>query len=264
MNSLAAVALLTGYCPLLRAWFANRATTLRPALTWATAAWTARLAATASADSMTLVYLALCLAACSGVAVLGARRPGVGAWNFVVGGLLVVLLLPVASGLGTPRLEPAHLIFLSASLAVVLLNYLPTRPGMAVPMVGIALAADLTRSAGINVPAIVNELAWIALALAPWIAWLALRCSGSAREVDRVWFAFRDGYGFLWAERVREQFNRSAASSGSRAHLGWKGLVPAGADDGESLRTLQALLKRFGPVETESSRKASASQDDAD
>jgi len=33
---------------------------------------------------------------CAGVAVLGARRPGMTAWNFVVAGLLAVLLLPVA------------------------------------------------------------------------------------------------------------------------------------------------------------------------
>jgi hypothetical protein len=44
-----------------------------------------------------LRYLALCLTGCVGVAVLGARRPGVGAWDFVLLGLLAVLLL-VAGG----------------------------------------------------------------------------------------------------------------------------------------------------------------------
>ena len=58
----------------------------------ATAAWPgSRVAA--------LGYTALSLTGCAGVAVLGARRPGVGPWNFVLLGLLAVMLLPLAEGL---------------------------------------------------------------------------------------------------------------------------------------------------------------------
>src|ERR1700722_6906550 len=122
MNALPALVMLTGFYPLARAALANRTTTLRPALAWTAAALAAWTAVTFDPDSLALPYLALCLSGCAGVAVLGARRPGAGAWNFVVGGLLAVFLLPVASGLGTPRLEPAHLIFAGATLTVVLLN----------------------------------------------------------------------------------------------------------------------------------------------
>jgi hypothetical protein len=247
MNAWSGLLLLTGYYPLLRARAANGNTTLRPALRWAAAAWTAWVAAAFDSESLTLPYLALCLSGCAGVAVLGARRPGVGAWNFVVGGLLVVLLLPVASGLGTPRLEPAHLVFLSATLIVVLLNYLPTRPGVAVLPTGVAFALEVTRLAGVSLPEEAKPIGRALLTLAPWMAWLAQRRRAQVREVDCVWFGFRDRYGFLWAERVREQFNRSATSAGWSAKLGWSGLRTSEADDAELLRTLQALLKRFGP-----------------
>ena len=64
-------------------------------------------------------YVALALTGCVAVAVLGARRPGAAAWNLVVGGLLVVLLLPLAEGalIGTPiHLGTFRTTFLAAVL----------------------------------------------------------------------------------------------------------------------------------------------------
>ena len=46
-----------------------------------------------------LGYLALCFTGCVGVAVLGARRPHVGAWHFVVLGLLGVMALPLVENM---------------------------------------------------------------------------------------------------------------------------------------------------------------------
>jgi hypothetical protein len=245
MNTLPALAVLTGFYPLARAVLANRTTTLRPALAWAAAALAAWVATPLDPASVAVPYLALCLSGCAGVAVLGARRPGVGAWNFVVGGLLAVQMLPVASGLGTPRLEPAHIIFLGATLVVVLLNYLPTRTGAAVPLAGAAFAAELARLAGARIPDGARVAGWLLLAAAPWTVTAALRWGAPANATDRLWIGFRDCYGVLWAQRVREQFNRSAASVGLPVRLAWPGLRPAGSDDGEPLATLRALLKRF-------------------
>src|SRR5262249_24210767 len=117
---------------LLVAWRANRRTALCQALNWAWAAWAAWTAtavadATAATSGDWLRYLALCLTGCAGVAVLGARRPGVGAWNFVVFGLLAVMLLPVAEGLvltGSLHLDGLRIVFLGGTLAVVALNYM--------------------------------------------------------------------------------------------------------------------------------------------
>src|SRR5882724_2886965 len=99
MRSVNLILLFGTAYPLWHAWRANATTTLRPSIAWGAAAWLAWLAAFALDDPTNLWrYLALSLTACAGVSVLGARRPGVGAWNFVVVGLLAVLLIPVARG----------------------------------------------------------------------------------------------------------------------------------------------------------------------
>src|SRR5260370_29588710 len=102
MQVVFAIAFITGAVALWIAWLANRRTALAHALAWATAAWLAWGWASfvgfadlnARADLGR--YVALCLTGCAAVAVLGARRPGVAAWNFVVLGLLAILLLPLA------------------------------------------------------------------------------------------------------------------------------------------------------------------------
>src|SRR4051812_48524005 len=89
--------------PLAAAGWANRSTSLFHAIVWSwlgLPSWVM----TVAAGTPEWRYLTLVLIGCAGVAVLGARRPGVVAWHFVVWGLLVVLLLPVAeaAALGTP------------------------------------------------------------------------------------------------------------------------------------------------------------------
>ena len=56
------------------------------ALIWAVAAWAAWM--TAALVDGTSTWVALALTASAGAAVLGARRPGVVPWNFVVAALL--------------------------------------------------------------------------------------------------------------------------------------------------------------------------------
>src|SRR5262245_12244832 len=111
---------LTGAYPLWRAWRANRRTSLFQAVHWMIAAWLAwggllilEALEGAAPDHPTARYLALGLTGCAGVAVLGARRPGVGAWNFVLAGLLTVILLPLAEQflLPGPAPGPLHIFF---------------------------------------------------------------------------------------------------------------------------------------------------------
>src|SRR5438067_11889919 len=132
---LCGLALLAGAYPLCRALRASRQTTLRQAVLWGACAWAAWLAVPAAAALGRVAegefgrHLALCLTGCAGVAVLGARRPGVGAWNWVLLGLLAVMLLPLGQGLllGGQGLDTVRLLFLAATLAVGIFNYLPTR-----------------------------------------------------------------------------------------------------------------------------------------
>jgi hypothetical protein len=255
----------TGIYPLALAWQANRGTTLFQAVHWAGAAWLAWGIAVGGADLFSETglhvarYVALCLTSCAGVAVFGARRPGIGAWNFVLLGLLAVMLLPLAEGAlarGALHLEGPRTIFLAATLAVIVINYLPTRLGPAALLLGgggtlqlLALAGSLPSS---REPAL-EVVSGVALAFVPWAAWERLRARPpAASEFDRIWLDFRDRFGLVWSQRLREQFNNSANHAGWPVILRWQGLriVPGvevvGAAEQEAMLTaLQALLKRF-------------------
>ncbi len=256
MQTLASMLLLTAAVPLALAWVQNRGTTLAHPLLWASAAWLAWLLVVGGGviwpkfDGPLGRYLALCLSGCAGVAVLGARRPGASAWNFVVGGLLLVLLLPVAEGFGTPRLNGIYLSFLGATLAVALLNYLPTPLAPAVLALAVACGVEVAGLTTADLPDWLLPSSRCLIGLAPWLALGTRWWHGKTEtEFDRMWLCFRDRYGVVWGQRTRDQFNRAAANAGWPLTLNWHGLQPSG--DGPPpnaerlLETLRALLKRF-------------------
>jgi hypothetical protein len=269
MQLLWIVVFLSGAFPLALAWFANRRTTLAHALLWGFAAWAtwgwAGFLGSGVPQPRALAarYVALCLTGCVAIAILGARRPGLGAWNFVVVGLLAVLLLPLienfASG-GPLHLEWFRAALVGGVIAVGVLNYLPTRLGPAAALLGVVVALELIGLAGPEelartVEPIVPRLR-LGLALVPWVGlWTCWR-PRLGSECDRLWLAFRDRFGLVWGQRLREQFNRSAFHAGWPVFLSWQGLrrkpgsAPIGPDTQASLTaTLCALMKRFGPDE---------------
>ena len=240
MNPTWNLVLLAGFYPLLVAWRSSAGSTIRHALGWAVAAW----AAWCVGVSPEWRYVALCLTACAGVAVLGRARPGAGAWHFVVVGLLVTLLLPLLMGLGELRLQREQVWFLGAVLLVGVANYLPTR--LFVP------AALLLACCGLELAAV----AGLARAVARRCARCPSPCRGrrgssgrrpGSRGVDRAWWLFRHRFGFLWAERMRDQFNRAADNANLGATLGRGGFVGPMTDEArERAETLlAALLGRF-------------------
>jgi hypothetical protein len=266
MHAFSLLVYLSGIYPLVRAGWAVRPTSLAHAWIWAAIAWLTWglvLALAPAADAATLHagrYLGLCLIGCAGVAVLGARRPGVAAWNFVVLGLLAVLLLAWAEELligSDVRLGGIRAVFLAGTLTVAILNYLPTRLAVAALLVAGGCALEMWALLEPTMAAAWEErLPWTALCfgLAPWAGWAACRWQATpTAEVDRLWREFRDRYGLVWGQRLREQFNRAAANAGWPIELSWHGLrASAGASSitpelqSVSLETLQALLKRFG------------------
>lgn len=233
------IILIGGAYPFWRAWQAANGWPLRHSVVWGTVAWLAWCWA-AYAEEALPVYLAACLTACAGVAVLGARRPGAWAWNFVVAGLFVVFLRPLLEGFGELRLEAAHQITLAVGLAVAALNYLPTRQAPSALLA--AAACYLWHWRGVPAP-------WLLLP-ALWLAWLLDR---PAREDDpgELWRQFRDRHGGFWAARMREQFNAAAANAADGVTLEWGGPVPPGA----GLALMRALLRRFGPGGEEGERE---------
>jgi hypothetical protein len=255
--------LVTGAYPLGRAWQGNRQTTLRQAVLWSVGAWLSWVLVFLFAalghgeESGFGRHLALALTGCATVAVLGARRPGVRAWNFVVCGLLAVLLLPAAEGLGTPRLDTPSITFLAGTLIVGLANYLPTRLGPAALLLGAGCGLELVLevSPGWFADALwVEAVAGLCLGLAPWTALALVQHRRRSEDAfDALWLDFRNRFGVVWGQRLREQFNRAAVNAGWRVTLGWFGLhVEAGAtppDPAKALAKLRALLSRFGPEE---------------
>jgi hypothetical protein len=255
----------SGAYPFWQAWRANRRTSLLPAVYWALAAWLAwggtfaavELGQAGAMDASR--YLALCLTACAGVAVLGARRPGVEAWNLVVVGLLAVLLLPMAEGFLTGTIVPSggfRLFFLGATIAIGVLNYLPTRLGLAGMLLAIGCAGELAKLMKSGILHMPEQwpLSQVALVLVPWAAWGVVGgVPPSVSEINQLWFGFRDRYGLVWAQRLREQFNNGASHAGWPVVLRWQGLqIQAGSTppDADLLKTnLLALMKRFGVSE---------------
>src|SRR5262245_46441785 len=115
------IVLISAIVPVAAAVWANRSTSLIHATVWAVLAWTGWLAAAWTGQEV-VCFLALTLTTWSGLAVLGARRPGAAAWNFVVVALLLVVLL------ATPmQFDNFRSAFLVALVGATVTNYLPTR-----------------------------------------------------------------------------------------------------------------------------------------
>jgi hypothetical protein len=260
---------LTGVFPFWKAWMANQLTTLRPAICWAFTGWlvwgwivwTDIIQGEPSSE---LRYLATSLTGCAAVAVLGARRPGVMAWNFVVAGLLVVMLfLLMESRLAEDDLilNRLKIICLASSVALGILNYLPTRMGPAAILLALSSAFQIGLLIGSESltarlrPA--EPISWLTLALIPWTAYAGIRWRAKPpSEFDHQWLSFRDRFGLVWGQRLREQFNESAKHAGWPVVLRWQGLrilrgapthtLPElGIAPQEMMGNLQALMKRF-------------------
>src|SRR3954471_1673874 len=115
MKLVGLIAVVSALAPLGVAWRRTRGSTIRHALAWAVAAWAGWLWAAAAGSEISR-FFALGLTGGAGVAVLGARRPGVAACHFVVATLLVVLALAWAEAWltgGELHLQGARLIFLA-------------------------------------------------------------------------------------------------------------------------------------------------------
>ena len=232
--------LLFGFYPLFVAWRACAGSTIRHALAWAVVAW----AGWCVAMTPEWRYVALCVTACAGVAVLGARRPGAGAWHFVVAMLMVTLLLPLLMGLGELRLQREQVWFLGGVLLVGLSNYLPTRFFLPTALLMTWCALQLVAVSGARTPLDAEPLLLLAV---PWIAWL-IRPPARLSPIDRAWWLFRHRFGVLWSERMRDQFNRAAQNANLGATLSRGGLVGPPLDEAASGRAeslLGALLGRF-------------------
>ena len=257
---------VSGFYPIAYAARSNRKTTLLHAIVWALISWffwsTANVltAFQREPESSLVSLLALALSGCASVAVLGARRPGVGAWNFVIIALFLVMGFLWVEGMMAGNdaiLRNVRTILFASTVTIGVLNYLPTRLAPAALMLAIGCGLEMVMITGSESlqeklePA--RPIGRLALASVPWIGFARMRWRPPARsEFDRVWLDFRDHYGLVWAQRLREQFNASATHADWPVVLRWTGLrfipgtrPPDQQDQEAMLDNLRALMKRF-------------------
>ena len=233
-------------------------------------------------------FIASTAALCPGIAVMGAKRPQDRAWKFIVASLWGVLALPAAKVLVLPTansltLHPAQSWFLLALVIMSLLNWLPTRFGVAavlgcaglvlllsahLPFVSPHLVSSSLDSVGaLDSSGALDSLGAAGkgravaglscfLAAALWVVWrLARGLPNVADPRTRLWIEFRDLFGAFWSLRVAERWNGVAAERQWPMLLGWRGfqgMEPATPEGGAPLdalhdgdRTFHSLLRRF-------------------
>lgn len=218
-----------------------------------------------------LQYLSAVLLLTPPMCTLGARRPGVGAWQFfVVLPMILVLLWPVASQLLSSRGREVAILGgpATAGILLVLIMSLATGPGtvMPGPLVCWFISA---------ICSLLPSIGWVPPdsripLFTPWalLATGVTACVGirkgqqAIREArsfpercDAVWLQFQDLYGLLWMTRVMERVNQFVSREQWSVEL-----TPAGfrrtddqprldADIEQPARTLRWILQRFASDE---------------
>jgi uncharacterized membrane protein len=260
---------LTSAYPLGWAWWSHRRTSLAQAIVWTATAWLCWVISIGTwallgwQSALIWRFVALALTGCAVVAVLGARRPGVGPWNFVLLGLLAVLLLPLSSlhrTQGQPQPQLQNTLFMAGVVLVGVMNYLPTRLAPAALLLasgcGFEIAFWREHSADVEP---ISPVGPLLVAVTPWLVYLQLaHWKRPPNEFDRIWLWFRDRFGLVWSQRVREQFNRAASNAGWPVLLRWQGLrrqpgaeMPGPDVQRQIVAALRALLSRFeAPAES--------------
>jgi hypothetical protein len=276
LRVVASVAIVSSVPAVLAARKKLRNTTLLGAWLWgaaALAAWAGTFFATevlglvdaGAADQLWLASAAMLV--CPFVAVLGAKRPGSRVWGlFIVMPLAIVLDLPAVTAWNRD-LHPAPLQLEVPMLAgyglVVLMgagNYLGTR---------FTIPALLAAAAILLVPVSMSSLHWLPealparsaatllLSIALWAAVLLMQRRAKrsgATAFDALWIDFRSLYGIVWARRILDRVNGTAADERwpVRLHLhGFAALDPSGAvaltpeQSRQIEHALRWLLRRF-------------------
>lgn len=269
-------ALVTAVAAVAGGWLA-RGSTAVPAAAWAALAAGA-LAAEAFATATgglvdpaarSAVRLAVAaLAVCPTMALLGAKRPQHGVWQFIVATLACVLALPAVSALlvRPGSLPDVHMIvrfFLPLLVLVGWMNFAATRHGLAAAVVAggqLLLVAGFLPGvgqgellgAGIDAAGVGLVAAGAALAAVQSAVWPAtcLERQGLAAVTDPPLLAIRETLGAAWTLRIAERFNAVAGERGWPCRLTFFGLSVAPAAgpgdwEADAVRCLRSLLRRF-------------------
>jgi hypothetical protein len=241
-------------------WRRLRETTFFAAACWGAVAFLAVGYACISpaGDDPYVRYTVAVLLVAPTLALLGAKRPQNGAWQFIVLTLVGVLLLPVAQGLAFGDDRPhVHLLFrwvILTHIVVGTVNYLPTRFVGPACCFGAAQFLAAQEFLPFAMPLTSTPWAVLGLLVAAFSIASFLVCRGCALPpgLDRVWRDFRDAYGLVWGVRIAERLNASALKHGWPVEFTWGGMLvksESGTLDDELRhrieRELRSHLRRF-------------------
>ena len=170
-----------------------------------------------------LWYLCSVLMLCPPIAVLGARKPGVQAWNwFVLVPLVLVIGFPAMALRGSSSLTAPLQIELPAAIGFGLVlvmgagNYFGTRFTLAAGLSVFSLlliVGSLTSSVSENFPSTLNSRIWGTLSLSAAFITAACRAKRTfsrTHRMNQIWIDFRDDFGIVWSKRIMDRINRIA------------------------------------------------------
>ena len=176
-----------------------------------------------------------------GLAVLGAKRPQSGAWQFIVATFVGMLMLPVFNGLAAGLAAPQpHALLRWLNVIVFLVgafNYLPTVQFFPImtTWLGVAMLLGVCFPGNFGRTAAADALALLCLNIGLAVAWVfARRRRRVPRGMQRLWSDFRDAYGTVWGVRVAERLNVAARRHGWPVTFAWRGIRVAEPNDAEN------------------------------
>lgn len=209
-----------------------------------------------------LWYATAVLMLCPPIAVLGSRRPGARVWTwFILVPLLFVLGWPALAAwrpsepLRPVQLETPSLVGYGLVLVMGVGNYLGTRftlPALLYAAALILLVAPFWASVpgAVPDPPLARILATFSLSGAALVALLLVRRQSPTTGLERVWRDFRNWFGIVWALRIQERVNATAAKEQWPARVEqdrilWTQSPPDPAVQERLDQTIRWLLRRF-------------------
>lgn len=267
-----------------RAWHDTHGTALRPTVVWFACAWGFAVLSQVQALREPIasgrpwsghsVYLCALASTAGLLSVLNARRPGAGAWAWLMGVLMLVFAIPWMESQGAVahshlnsrlHLEPPWNVFFGLLAGVGVANFLPTRFWPAALGLGASLGIVLVRLSATHLSLTTQALLWLPLPVTYSLVCMyalipAVRDPSTHAEsrADRAWLWFRDRWGAAWGLRVQERFNREAHVANAKIQLSWEGTLERAQDDTgptqpvhpnparfEAYESLRSILKRF-------------------
>lgn len=208
-----------------------------------------------------LAYAGVVCLIAPAIAVLGARRPGIGAWSgFVVLPLLVVLQWPSVSQAFTGSLHDAFELPIPVMLGCLLVtvmglgNYFGTRFTLPTFLVGVALCLvlmslvqpDSSRKLDVNRAVSIASVI-LALSALLFLTRLGGGAEGRSKEDDLerlnvVWNDFQELFGIVWAKRVMDRMNQFSQRESWPIRLELNGFEFTGS---EPVNVPEVVIKRI-------------------